>query len=519
MNTHDAIEITTCDYAAQDAKVFAFVLRNILYVRNFEWPIRELAKAGHRVVVLIGDREETSRDAEQQINLLQHDLGDRLSIQSINTDEEYQRRLMLDIQSSRDILFYSGDHYKQAQFARERIVAKSTPFARFLFSRAFFRSEKAASRAKRWLKALYEAVPAEASIIRRLQAISPDVLVISPLIDIRTRQLYWVKAAKHLGIRSVLAVASWDNLTNKSLIQDMPDKIFVWNNIQKEEAVRLHGAVPETITVTGAQLYDHWFDRSPSLSYDEFCAQFSFEPAAILLLYTGSSASIAKNEASFVTEWLQSLRACPDARIRNANILIRPHPLNQAGLAAADFSRFGKVAVYPKNGGFPVTKIAQNEYYDALYHCEAIVGINTSAIVEAAILNRQSFTITTPEFQNTQQGTLHYHHLTRGGILHESQSFADHIKDLTSLFEQQLEKSQAVTQFVTEFLRPHGRDQPATAVFVEELVKISHSPARKGYNRALCTSLFLKLSVPVLSAICDWVYGNRKRFAAGKKDT
>ena len=42
-----------------------------------------------------------------------------------------------------------------------------------------------------------------------------------------------------------------------------PDQVIVWNETQKREAVRLHGVAPDRVRVTGAQLFDDWFDRTP----------------------------------------------------------------------------------------------------------------------------------------------------------------------------------------------------------------------------------------------------------------
>jgi hypothetical protein len=57
---------------------------------------------------------------------------------------------------------------------------------------------------------------------------NPDVFLVTPLIDLRASQLDWLKAARALGIKSGFCVASWDNLSNKSLIQTEPDVVYVW---------------------------------------------------------------------------------------------------------------------------------------------------------------------------------------------------------------------------------------------------------------------------------------------------
>ena len=86
-------------------------------------------------------------------------------------------------------------------------------------------------------------------------------MLVTPLVDLGSDQVDYVNVAKAHGIKSALCVHSWDNLTNKGLIRVMPDRIYVWNEVQKNEAVELHGADPSDVFVTGANTYDRWFEQ------------------------------------------------------------------------------------------------------------------------------------------------------------------------------------------------------------------------------------------------------------------
>ena len=52
---------------------------------------------------------------------------------------------------------------------------------------------------------------------------------VSPLIEPGSPQGEYVRAARARGIRTVLCVGSWDNLTNKGLIHGPLDLVTVWN--------------------------------------------------------------------------------------------------------------------------------------------------------------------------------------------------------------------------------------------------------------------------------------------------
>ncbi len=83
-------------------------------------------------------------------------------------------------------------------------------------------------------------IPRSKEIDDALRREAWDLVVITPLVD-GPSQHDWLRSARALGIPAVLAVASWDNLTNKGVLFDRPDRTYVWNEIQRREAIELHG--------------------------------------------------------------------------------------------------------------------------------------------------------------------------------------------------------------------------------------------------------------------------------------
>ena len=120
-------------------------------------------------------------------------------------------------------------------------------------------------------------------------------------------------------------VASWDNLTGKGLIRVVPDRVLVWNNVQAEEAVAMHGIPRDRVVATGAPKFDEWFERRPSSSREEL-ARVGLAPGPYVL-YACSSAFIAPDEVPFVARWLAAVRA-PSPALGEVGVLVRPHPQN-----------------------------------------------------------------------------------------------------------------------------------------------------------------------------------------------
>jgi hypothetical protein len=267
-----------------------------------------------------------------------------------------------------------------------------------------------------------------------------------------------VRAARQLGIRSVLAVGSWDHLTTKGLIHAAPDHVLVWNDAQRTELEEIHGIDPDRVTVTGASAYDHWFVASPSTSREAFCARVGLAPARPYLLYLCSSPFIAPDEVGFIERWIAGARA-----------------------SGVDLSRFGNVAVFPRGGANPVDREARAEYFDSMFHSAAVVGVNTSGLIESGIVGRMVFTVLDEAFAGTQEGTLHFRHLqtVNGGLLHVARTLPEHYAQLADLLAGRTAVDDRGRRFVEAFIRPRGLDVPAAEICADAL----EAEGRRGGTR------------------------------------
>jgi hypothetical protein len=290
----------------------------------------------------------------------------------------------------------------------------------------------------------------------------PDVVLVTPLLYFGSRQVDYVRQARRLGVSSVLGVGSWDHLTTKGLIHEMPDRILVWNELQKSEAADLHGARPDQVVVTGAQAYDHWFATRPSSDREAFCARVGLPADRPYLLYLCSSPFIAPYEVDVVRRWVGAVRGSDSAMLRTAGVLVRPHPQNAAQWADVDLSALGHAVIWPRAGANPIGLDARHEYYDSMHYAHAVVGVNTSALIESGIVGRLVYSFRVPELAGTQEGTLHFQHLKREGLLQLADGLDVHLTQLDRSFESAERDRERIRGFVQLFVRPYGIDEPAT---------------------------------------------------------
>ena len=353
----------------------------------------------------------------------------------------------------------------------------------------------------RGLALLERAIPADPGLVRFLRNEAPDAVLVSPLVEPASDQVDLVRAATVAGLRTATLVASWDNLTNKGDLKVRTGLVAVWNEAQKAEARELHRVPEPAIVVTGAQAFDRWFGRSPSKSRDEFCRDVGLPSGRRFVLFTGSSIFIARAdvEMPFVRQWIEALRAAADPLVRDLAVLVRPHPYNGQAWRAQDFDGLDGVTVWPRGGYDPIDETNRIGLFDSLFHCDAVVGINTSAMIEAAIVGRPVLGIETPAFAGSQDGTLHYRHLLpeNGGFLRVSSSFEAHVAQLAEALRNPAATREEVTRFVRSFIRPHGLDTPATDVLVGAIERFGATPAPRPEAPSLAARLLRVLLRPL----------------------
>ena len=154
------------------------------------------------------------------------------------------------------------------------------------------------------------AIPATPSIRAFIEARHPDLMLLTPLIDLASSQIDYLRAAREFGVPTALCVWSWDHLSSKALIRECPERVFVWNETQKREAVEMHRVPAERVVITGAQCFDHWFDRTPSRTRDEFCARIGLDARPIGEAEAPRFAEVicaAFGMPPFMNQWVQSL--------------------------------------------------------------------------------------------------------------------------------------------------------------------------------------------------------------------
>jgi hypothetical protein len=481
-----------------------FVLNRMAHVRHFDRAVKILADRGHEIAL-------ASQDDELDLPGL---LAKHPRITSIaaarNRGDDWTDAATL-LRRTRDYIRYLHPRYASARLLRhrafEKMVGSVSDRAETLgteWSELLLRMPKPEQkRIDALLAKLETAIPCDPDIEAFVAAQRPDAIVLSPMVGVGFTQADFVKSARALGIPSGLLVFSWDNLSNKGLIHEMPDRMFVWNDIQVREAVKLHKCPADRVVITGAPRFDEFFEMKPTTTRQEFCQLSGLDPNRPIVTYLCSSKFVAASEQTFVSRWISELRRSRDPALAGCHVIVRPHPAGGKGWHGSDARDLRWPSINEKatvsrpladEKSIVMNSPMQNAdavLFDTVHHSAAVVGLNTSAEIEAAIVGRPVFTIVDSN-AGGQEGTLHFHYLLRsqGGHVELAGDFEEHRMQLSAALAGRYDRS-TINAFVERFVRPRGLNvavAPIVADAIEALESAGRDPLRATPSTVLTES-------------------------------
>jgi hypothetical protein len=445
-----------------------FAVTHVGFLRNFESTLAALAERGHHICIAT-DRRQVADVLDGTPIIERLKTGFPGAFTTHNTGF-YKRSawyvFAMVVRGGLDYWRYLAPEFDAAPKLRARGRENAPSGMVWLSDLPGLRSRAGITLLRTIFTALERAIPPRREVNQLFNGQPWDLVFVTPLLYFGSQQVDYVRAARRRGIPSVLGVGSWDHLTTKGLVHEQPDRVLVWNEHQRQEAASLHGIDPSHVTVTGAQAYDHWFAMQPSTARQAFCARVGLPADRPYLLYLCSSPFIAPHEVEFVRAWARAVRGGSPA-LRTAGIMVRPHPQNAKQWSGVDLSEFGDAVIWPRAGANPIDLSARYEYYDSMFHSHAVVGINTSALIESGIVGRLVYSIRAEEFAGTQEGTLHFQHLKNGGLLRIADTYDEHVLQLEQSFGSVERDRAEIRDFIQGFVRPNGLDRAATPLLAD----------------------------------------------------
>ena len=444
-------------------------------LRHFESTLVQLADEGHELIFATPHEEllaKIPRDliGRPNISVVSFPLGRGDHLQAPISLARY----------ARDYLRYLDPKLEVAWANRERswqdfvAIASGRSREAAVPSPPWFQLTETEKRnANEFFETLERLMPPDPKTYEFIERHRPDAVLVTPLVTRGSLQADIVAAARYLGIPSGLLVFSWDNLSNKGIMHVRPDRVFVWNELQADEAVDLHGVPRSHVVITGAPRFDDFFAMAPESDRDSFMRSRGLDPERRLVLYLGSAPFVSQHESGFAGLWLDAIRSS-SREASEAAVLIRPHPRNR-----------GSWEGWRPEGENVVLELAGTlqSLYDQIHHSDAVVGLNTSGQIEAAILGKPVYTIGAGDVAPGQEGSSHFYYLLRenGGFVEHGGTMDEHVEQLARGLRGEYDRN-VIRGFVESFVRPKGLENPATPFLAAAMVSFARDGKQQTTN-------------------------------------
>lgn len=115
-------------------------------------------------------------------------------------------------------------------------------------------------------------------------------------------------AAKDLGIKSVSAIFSWDNLP-KARLPLRSDFYTVWSEYMKKELKFYYPEIKEEqIAITGTPQFDFYKDTQSLQSREEFAAEFGLDQSKTWVCFSGCDVKTSPHDAAYLKDVAEALK-------------------------------------------------------------------------------------------------------------------------------------------------------------------------------------------------------------------
>jgi hypothetical protein len=306
------------------------------------------------------------------------------------------------------------------------------------------------------------ALPPHEDLLRAVEALGVDGILLVSRCSLGGPEPDVMKCARRLGLPTVMLLFSWDNLSSKAALHEHPDHLLVWNDTLAWEASAFHGFPPDRVRVLGAPNFDRFFAE---LEASPAPAAATDEPATIL--YLGSSKA-SRDEPAIFDRWLRAIRSAADPIVREARVVLRPHP----GGADGSWERWQQ----PADPLLTIELGSKNEpvtLAGSLRRAHVVVALSTSAEIEAAIAGRPVVTFRAGSDAPGQEGLLHFRYLLeeRGGHVIDSVDLDEHVENLGRVLRGGHDRDR-IGAFVERFVRPQGVTRPVSPIVASAVLDL-----------------------------------------------
>jgi hypothetical protein len=202
-----------------------------------------------------------------------------------------------------------------------------------------------------------------------------------------------LRTAVRRRVRSMAVDPSWDNFTNKLIPVRRVDRLIVWNDLMKQQAIEFHGYQPDAVRIAGTPQWDLYFKDGTLSTREAFFRQVGADPSRKLVTLTTTPRELYPHHDHVLRVLIRAMAA--GAWKHDAQVLVRLHPRDDRD-AYAEFERVPHViiekpfrATVRAGDGLAIDVTADNQRHlaNTMRHSDVVVNVASTLAIEAAIFD------------------------------------------------------------------------------------------------------------------------------------
>ena len=229
--------------------------------------------------------------------------------------------------------------------------------------------------------------PAHPSYLNQLKSNESKILFTTNSHLPNEREL--LSAAHQLNIPTIGFIKSWDNVHKG--IHSRPNKIAVWNDINKKELVDIEKYNPEDVFVTGPPQFDPYFKKDILIKKQEYFMKIGLQHDRPTILFaTLGDFGLQIDESHWLDTLIDQIQK---GYIKgNPQIICRLHPWSKLEL----FQKYASIPwvklSYIKNHipalGWYMNQEEVKDMANMIAHSDLVISPGSTVLLEAAIFNK-----------------------------------------------------------------------------------------------------------------------------------
>ena len=305
-------------------------------------------------------------------------------------------------------LYIHGGNFKTPSIMFDYLIIEKSKKKLLSFLIFFFRKFKFLRKLLLFAQSKYF----HPEIYKILKNVNPDLVITSSL-GVFSFDEYVLRVSKLLGIKTCSCILSWDNSTTRGYPGSLPDKIFVWTEIMKNEIIKFSDCENKDIIVGGIPHFDNYFINSQT-NRENILKKFRIENDKKIILFVTKGPSTFQFNPNIVDFICKNIE---DNNLKNVHLIARIHPLfykinNNGELEFKDAlnvfkdleKKYSSFSIdYPSitslNQNFEMNKNEQIYLKNLITSSDIILNIFSTLNIEGSILNKSLVNIDFDDFE------------------------------------------------------------------------------------------------------------------------